>query len=196
MESKLCGTHGNNFEIISSYDKHYCIDACERRGASYYWCNTVLGWDYCSPEEGNNLYNSSCYVGTYCDLHNSRYRCPVNGRRQYCSIKGESREITTNGYYCSSECQFDNYRGYFWCYTYDKNCDYSSPDTDIDTRCRVCVNSQCAQRGNSYQTSASMTALITTMITVESSPWIAYLPSALQERKEFLDHKLVKWYGM
>ena len=27
-----------------------CVDACSRRGETYYWCNKVVGgWDYCSP---------------------------------------------------------------------------------------------------------------------------------------------------
>lgn len=152
--TEYCGTQQNNFQIISAYYKHYCIDACESINTltSYYTCTTDLGWDYCSPEEGKDLYNRRCDEGTYCDIHgDSRYRCPVNGRMQYCSIKRESKEITSNGYYCTSECLFDSSAVRFQCSTADGNTGFCSPDIDIDSHGRVCDNSQCVKSGRNYQ---------------------------------------------
>lgn len=152
--SEYCGTQRDNFQIISSYYKHYCRDACESRNTftTYYTCTTDLGWDYCSPEEGKDLYNRRCDEGTYCELHHdSTYRCQVNGRLQYCSIKRESKEITSDGYYCTSECLFDTSAGRFKCSTATGNSGFCSPDIDIDSHGRVCDNSQCAKRDNNYQ---------------------------------------------
>lgn len=151
---EYCGTHQDNFQIISSYYKHYCRDACESRNTfrSYYTCTTDLGWDYCSPQEGKDLYNRRCDEGTYCELHrDSTYRCLVDGRLEYCSIKRESKEIASNGYYCTSECLFDATAGRFQCSTADGSSGFCSPDIDIDSHGRVCDNSQCVKTGDNYQ---------------------------------------------
>ena len=38
----------SNGTLRTRYDES-CQDGCERRGYSYYWCNTQRSWDYCSP---------------------------------------------------------------------------------------------------------------------------------------------------
>ena len=144
-----CGTQRNNFEILSSTYQYYCTDSCDQRGYSYYWCHTEKGWDYCSPEEGKDFHGNRCDAGTFCDLHGSDYKCLVNGQPQYCSIKAESKEITSGRYYCSSECKYYSNGDYFWCRKFNTGWDYCSPAKDLDSHGRSCVNS-CAKRISSY----------------------------------------------
>lgn len=148
-----CGTQRNNFEIVSSTG-YFCIDECAKRGYSYFWCNTDRSWGYCSPEEGKDYYNRRCDVGSYCDKSKgtSYYWCYVNGGSTwgYCSIKGESKDITTDGYYCATECQYYTSGGYFWCRKFNGGWNYCSPTNQIDSHGRVC-DSQCSRaQGTSY----------------------------------------------
>lgn len=151
---EYCGKQTNNFEIVSSTG-YFCTDDCAKRGGSYFWCHTDRGWGYCSPEVGKDYYDRRCDAGSYCSKTGgtSYYWCSVNRGSTwgYCSIKGESKDITSYGYYCSTECQYDRNAHYFWCRKFNGYWDYCSPIKQIDAHGRSCYHSDCSKSsGTSY----------------------------------------------
>lgn len=78
----------------------------------------------------------------------------MNGWSNYCSIEGESKYLTSDGYYCANECRYDTSYKFFWCNKFDRSWNYCSPTQDIDVHGQVCDVSKCKATGaGSYQCS-------------------------------------------
>ncbi|MGH0183789.1 UNVERIFIED_CONTAM: hypothetical protein FKN15_012995 [Acipenser sinensis] len=72
----------------SNYYKATCQDECrmyERGG--YYWCNTLKGWDYCSPLPSVTYRNEACRPDHPCGSHGKSYNwCYTQESWDYCGI--------------------------------------------------------------------------------------------------------------
>ena len=146
-----CGTHGENFRVVSS-SGYFCVDACAKRSEQYYWCHTEQDWGYCSPKERTDHYGRRCLPDSYCDRSAGAdyYWCYVGGGEQdeewgYCSVQGESKHLTYRGYYCSTECQYDATSDYSECNIYDGTIEYCSQLSVTDSRGHVCSYTKCSR---------------------------------------------------
>ena len=152
-----CGTHRDNFNLVAS-NGYFCTDECAKRGKPYYWCNTESGWQYCSPNEGIDCYSRPCSNNSYCDKRGaSYYWCGVNSTESswgYCSISSESKHVTYNGYYCSTDCLYDSSTDYFSCNIFDGSTEYCSPTTptmEADSHGHLCNYTECSKHnGTDY----------------------------------------------
>ena len=150
-----CGNQEENLNMVAS-NGFFCTDKCQYYDSEkYYWCKTGNGaWDYCSPFEGLDYRNRRCRQGHYCDKYDKNYYwCYVDSDDTvgYCGIDGESKYITSKGYYCASECEM-NGKDYFWCYYSNGAWDYCSRTENSDSHGKACLTDyDCAKReGTSY----------------------------------------------
>lgn len=154
---QLSGTWG------SEIDKHYytstfealCYDTCETRGSYYYWCNTKVGWDYCSPLENMDYEGYRCSDEHPCGKYNEPYYwCRrMDGGWGYCGkVEHESRLHLSLTYHCVciDACMYNPVRNYYWCYT-EEGWDYCSPAADVTYRNEPCQsNHPCGNYGEKY----------------------------------------------
>ncbi|XP_069478074.1 uncharacterized protein [Ambystoma mexicanum] len=74
---------------ITSKKRTLCQDECGRAGdTSYFWCNTLDGWDYCSPLSGMTYRNALCNANHPCGLYGKDYYWCYSGYYSwdYCGI--------------------------------------------------------------------------------------------------------------
>ncbi|XP_030076324.1 uncharacterized protein LOC115481375 [Microcaecilia unicolor] len=101
-----CGKYGENYhwcylkrgshekcgmiepKVVSHRTRSYgalCLGECLAEGRDYFWCETLRGWDYCSPLPDVTYRNVPCRVDHPCDLHGkSYYWCYTDNSWDYC----------------------------------------------------------------------------------------------------------------
>jgi hypothetical protein len=80
--------------ITSTLPLSICKNSCEKRGESYYWCNTIDdSWDYCSPQGEiqssykNNICRGPCKQYKGVTWSNKYYVCKTDFEdNEYCSF--------------------------------------------------------------------------------------------------------------
>ncbi|MGH0177427.1 UNVERIFIED_CONTAM: hypothetical protein FKN15_075130 [Acipenser sinensis] len=72
----------------SSYYNAKCQDECRRfDNKGYFWCNTLKGWDYCSPLPFVTFRNETCRADHTCGSHGYKYNwCYTQESWDYCGI--------------------------------------------------------------------------------------------------------------
>ncbi|XP_035494431.2 uncharacterized protein LOC118313205 [Scophthalmus maximus] len=131
-----------------------CYDGCEKRGYSYYWCNSRMGWDYCSPSNNIDYKGNDCRNDHPCGDYGGGYTsCIVDGIGWSKCARVEPRAMIHQTIYqkeCTGECQYHEFGDYFWCYT-ENTWDYCSPLQDHTYRDEPCrQGSTCGTNGQSY----------------------------------------------
>ncbi|XP_030076405.1 uncharacterized protein LOC115481433 [Microcaecilia unicolor] len=75
-------------KIVSHRTSKYgaiCLGECRKEGTDYFWCETVRGWDKCSPLPDVTYKNVPCRADHSCDLHGqSYYWCYTDDSWDYC----------------------------------------------------------------------------------------------------------------
>ncbi|XP_047197687.1 uncharacterized protein LOC118098987 isoform X2 [Hippoglossus stenolepis] len=139
--------------FTSKYDVQ-CSDRCEQRGYDYYWCNSLRGWDYCSPGEDIDYKGNPCRNA--CGKHGeSFYKCLLwEGHWDKCARVEPKAMIYKTRYHrqCVDSCQYyDSYfTDYFRCH--DGHCwEYCSPLQDHTYKNEPCrPDHKCGSYGKSY----------------------------------------------
>uniref|UniRef100_A0A8D3C088 Uncharacterized protein n=1 Tax=Scophthalmus maximus TaxID=52904 RepID=A0A8D3C088_SCOMX len=131
-----------------------CYDGCEKRGYSYYWCNSRMGWDYCSPSNNVDYKGNDCRNDHPCGDYGGGYTsCYLEKGGWSKCARVEPRAMIHQTIYqkeCTGECQYHESGDYFWCYT-AINWDYCSPLRDHTYRDEPChQGSTCGTNGQSY----------------------------------------------
>lgn len=143
--------------------KHYytsiygamCYDTCRTSGYNYYWCNTVEGWDYCSPSENLDYEGYECKYEHSCEKHGySYYWCERNaGGWGYCGRVELKVLLHLSSIYqsvCIDQCKNDDIKNYYWCYT-GEGWDYCSPYRGVTYKNKPCRSDYpCSTHGHSY----------------------------------------------
>ncbi|XP_030076339.1 uncharacterized protein LOC115481389 [Microcaecilia unicolor] len=105
-EDHPCGLYGGNYhwcvlerggwgkcgmvepKVVSHRTRSYgalCLGECLAEGKDYFWCETLRGWDYCSPLPDVTYTNVPCRADHPCDLHGkSYYWCYTDSSWDYC----------------------------------------------------------------------------------------------------------------
>ncbi|XP_069386469.1 COMM domain-containing protein 1 isoform X1 [Paralichthys olivaceus] len=137
--------------ITSKYNVP-CKDNCEMRGYDYYWCNSRMGWDYCSPSNNVDYQGFTCQ--TPCDNYGEDYKeCRLqSGEWSKCG-RVEPRAMihyTKKLKECIDSCQYYESGDYFWCFTED-GWDYCSPLPHYTYKNEPCrPNHECGRHGKNY----------------------------------------------
>lgn len=75
-------------QVVSHRTSNYhsaCLGGCTTEGQDYFWCETLSGWDYCSPLPDATYKNVQCRADHPCDLHGkSYYWCYTDDSWDYC----------------------------------------------------------------------------------------------------------------
>ncbi|KAA0721395.1 hypothetical protein E1301_Tti020712 [Triplophysa tibetana] len=136
-----CGLVMDNNNHYGSKQGSLCYDHCDKRQEEYYWCNTVTGWDYCSPSEKTDYKNKRCKEDSPCGKHGQNYNwCWLKeGSWGYCGLQEPKMLLyrTKDNYICTDECQYHERSDYYWCHT-AKDWDYCSPDVNVTYKGKPC----------------------------------------------------------
>ncbi|XP_053552203.1 uncharacterized protein LOC128643238 [Bombina bombina] len=134
-----------------------CTSPCSREDTDYFWCwqegYSNDKWDYCSPHEGYDNYNSRCV--SLCRTYGYSYRwCkrPQGGWR-YCGHITEEFEKrnTRYGKQCVSNCDINKKETYFQCYDVNNDYEYCSPSNYVTIKGEPCrLDHPCDFYGNKY----------------------------------------------
>ncbi|XP_078541537.1 uncharacterized protein LOC144826949 [Lissotriton helveticus] len=147
------GVHGVDYDHFSSYYDDQCQDCGQ--GASYYWCHTRGGWDYCSPAANRDYYGRRCKADHPCGHHGYSYSwCYTeDGSWGYCGRVEKKVVSHVTSYYqsvCQDECGREGDTDYFWCHT-SSGWDYCSPLSDVTCRNTQCnADHPCGTHGYNY----------------------------------------------
>ncbi|XP_039607903.1 uncharacterized protein LOC120527975 [Polypterus senegalus] len=152
-----CGLVKTYLEHLTATYHIPCKDQCDQReSTSYYWCETWKGWDYCSPEQGLDMYGRRCKSDHPCDYHgdSTKYTwCYLeNGSWEKCGKVYERDLLYISSSYnliCQDDCTTYGY-DYFWCNTL-KGWDYCSPVPDVTYKKEPCRSDhKCGLNDESY----------------------------------------------
>uniref|UniRef100_A0A8C4RHZ8 Uncharacterized protein n=1 Tax=Erpetoichthys calabaricus TaxID=27687 RepID=A0A8C4RHZ8_ERPCA len=69
-----CGkVHERDVLFVSSTYNLVCQDECSTYGYDFFWCNTLKGWDYCSPLPDVTYKKEQCRSDHKCGLNGKSY---------------------------------------------------------------------------------------------------------------------------
>ncbi|XP_078541483.1 uncharacterized protein LOC144826896 [Lissotriton helveticus] len=70
---------------VSSFYHMMCQDDCRKSTSGNFWCNTLSGWDYCSPRSDFTMRNAQCRRSHSCSTHGKHYYwCYTEDSWDYC----------------------------------------------------------------------------------------------------------------
>lgn len=142
--------------VTSAYDE-VCYDGCKKRGGSYYYCHTKLGWDYCSPSLNLDYYGKTCKTDHLCTKHGYKYYWCYNNAGSWGYCGPVERKLTrytssTLKKFCLDDCTYNARKEYFYCYTSTNGeWDYCSPVPNVSSQNEICnVDDPCGFYGGDF----------------------------------------------
>ncbi|XP_041429366.1 uncharacterized protein LOC121397177 [Xenopus laevis] len=141
-------------EVYTTSHGGTCIGTCGRENSDYYWCKQkgVNGWwDYCSPEEGYDVYYRPCLSACQV-LKDSIYeQCFTDNGWSKCGHVVEEFELyyTPSHFLCETECIL--HESYYRCTDILGHEEKCSPSNDLTTKGEPCrIDHPCGSHGYSY----------------------------------------------
>uniref|UniRef100_A0A8C5FS42 Uncharacterized protein n=1 Tax=Gadus morhua TaxID=8049 RepID=A0A8C5FS42_GADMO len=155
-----------HFPLFSSetfhltYNGDTCVDECRYYSSKeYYWCRTLSGWGYCSPQQDKTYKRENCRSDHKCGFYGSTYSwCYTTNNKDYdyCGLvvprmcPRTSLQLTCNFENCINDCTYSKKMHSFWCYT-KNSWDYCSPIQDFTYKGTPCRSGhECGSHGYSY----------------------------------------------